>query len=205
MTTMRTNLRRNERGAALIEAAITIPIILLIAVGIFEFGRAYQTWQVLTNAAREGARQAILIDKTDADVQTTVQNYMKAGGLPKFATAGVAIERNVALGHQHRVERSPSTIRSISWSWTAVAKLVVEGQHRRQTAHHAVCRAHAERKLGNSQCVTESLPSLPSPFSPGAGWRTEPTTWCRTSRRRRPRWRPSRSSWPRPTCSSAPS
>ncbi len=35
MTTMRTNLRRNERGAALIEAAITIPIILLISVGIF--------------------------------------------------------------------------------------------------------------------------------------------------------------------------
>ena len=93
MTTMRTNLRRNERGAALIEAAITIPIILLIAVGIFEFGRAYQTWQVLTNAAREGARQAILIDKTDADVQATVQNYMKAGGLPKYATAGVVIER----------------------------------------------------------------------------------------------------------------
>ena len=98
MTTMRTSLRRNERGAALIEAAITIPIILLIAVGIFEFGRAYQTWQVLTNAAREGARQAILIDKTDADVQTTVQNYMKAGGLPKYATAAVVIERNVALG-----------------------------------------------------------------------------------------------------------
>ena len=68
MTTMRTNLRKNERGAALIEAAITIPIILLIAVGIFEFGRAYQTWQVLTNAAREGARIAILTDKTDAEV-----------------------------------------------------------------------------------------------------------------------------------------
>ena len=28
--------------------------------GIFEFGRAYQTWQVLTNAAREGARVAVL-------------------------------------------------------------------------------------------------------------------------------------------------
>jgi Flp pilus assembly protein TadG len=98
MTTMRTNRRKDERGAALIEAAITIPIILLIAVGIFEFGRAYQTWQVLTNAAREGARQAILIDKTDADVQAVVQNYMKAGGLPQYATAAVVIERTVPLG-----------------------------------------------------------------------------------------------------------
>ena len=48
-----------RRGAALLEAAITMPIILLISVGIFEFGRAYQTWQVLTNAAREGARLAV--------------------------------------------------------------------------------------------------------------------------------------------------
>ena len=95
---MRTTLRKNERGAALIETAITIPVILLICVGIFEFGRAYQTWQVLTNAAREGARQAILVDKTDAEVQSTVQNYMRAGGLPRYATAGVVIERNVALG-----------------------------------------------------------------------------------------------------------
>jgi Flp pilus assembly protein TadG len=95
---MRTSLRKNERGAALLEAAITIPIILLIAVGIFEFGRAYQTWQVLTNAAREGARVAILVDKTDADVQSAVQNYMKSGGLPKFATAAVLIDRNVPIG-----------------------------------------------------------------------------------------------------------
>ena len=95
---MRTQLRKNQRGAALIEAAITIPIILLIAVSIFEFGRAYQTWQVLTNAAREGARQAILIDKTDADVTNAVRNYMTMGGLPKAGVAAIAIDRNVPLG-----------------------------------------------------------------------------------------------------------
>ena len=77
---MRTRLR-NERGNALIETAITIPIVLLIAVGIFEFGRAYQTQQVLTNAAREGARQAILEGVSDAQVTTTVRKYMSGGGL----------------------------------------------------------------------------------------------------------------------------
>ena len=95
---MRTKLRRNERGAALIETAITIPIILLIAVGIFEFGRAYQTWQVLTNAAREGARVAILSDKTNDEVTAAVRNYMQAGGLPGYATAGVVLNRSIALG-----------------------------------------------------------------------------------------------------------
>jgi Flp pilus assembly protein TadG len=94
---MRTNLRKNERGAALLETAITIPIILLIAVSIFEFGRAYQTWQVLTNAAREGARIAILVDKTDGDVETAVKNYITTGGLPLGATV-VNINRNVAMG-----------------------------------------------------------------------------------------------------------
>ena len=34
---------RTDRVTALVEAAIMIPILLLIAAGIFEFGRAYQT------------------------------------------------------------------------------------------------------------------------------------------------------------------
>jgi Flp pilus assembly protein TadG len=95
---MRTRLLRNERGAALLETAITIPIILLIAVGIFEFGRAYQTSQVLTNAAREGARIAILTETSDAQVRTVVRNYMASGGLPNAATAAVNVDRNVEMG-----------------------------------------------------------------------------------------------------------
>ena len=88
---------RSEKGAALIEAAITVPIILLISVGIFEFGRAYQTWQVLTNAAREGARMAVITTSTDADITARVRNYMQAGSLPNYATATVTIQRSVAL------------------------------------------------------------------------------------------------------------
>ena len=88
---------RNEKGAALLEAAITVPIILLISVGIFEFGRAYQTWQVLTNASREGARMAVITGSTDAAVTARVRSYMQAGSLSNYATAAVTIQRNVAL------------------------------------------------------------------------------------------------------------
>ena len=95
---MRTQLRRNERGAALIEMAFTIPILLLISVSIFEFGRAYQTWQVLTNAAREGARVAILAESTDATVQDRVRTYMQSGQLPNAGRATVNVDRNVAMG-----------------------------------------------------------------------------------------------------------
>lgn len=89
---------RSERGAALIEAAITIPMLLLISVGIFEFGRAYQTWQVLTNAAREGARIAVITGITDEQVQERVRDYMISGGLPDATVDDVVVERSVPLG-----------------------------------------------------------------------------------------------------------
>lgn len=73
---------RREDGAALIEAAFTLPIMLLICVGILEFGRAYQTWQVVTNASREGARVAILPAFSNASVDARVRTYLKNGGLP---------------------------------------------------------------------------------------------------------------------------
>ena len=88
---------RNQHGAALLETAITLPIILLISVGIFEFGRAYQTWQVLTNSAREGARVAIIAGTSDAQVSDTVRTYMKSGKLGAATAAVVAVERNVAF------------------------------------------------------------------------------------------------------------
>ena len=73
------------------ETALTLPLLLLVSVSIFEFGRAYQTWQVLTNAAREGARIAILSGTTTADVQARVQQYMSDGqvGTPVGTTIAV--------------------------------------------------------------------------------------------------------------------
>jgi Flp pilus assembly protein TadG len=88
---------RSEKGAALLEAAVTIPILLLISAGIFEFGRAYQTWQVLTNAAREGARVSVLPNLTVPAVEQRVRDYMQAGQLPLFGSASVAVNRGASI------------------------------------------------------------------------------------------------------------
>jgi Flp pilus assembly protein TadG len=88
---------RSEKGAALIEAAITVPIILLISVGIFEFGRAYQTQQVLTNAAREGARLAVIEGSTDANIRARVGQYLSSGGLKSVSDANILVVRNVEM------------------------------------------------------------------------------------------------------------
>jgi Flp pilus assembly protein TadG len=82
---------RRERGAAMLETALVMPLVLLVCVGIFEFGRAYQTWQVLTNAAREGARVAVLPGAKVGTITERVKVYMVSGQLPKAQSAEVAV------------------------------------------------------------------------------------------------------------------
>lgn len=82
---------RSEDGAALIEAALTLPLLLLLSVSIIEFGRAYQVYQVVTNAAREGARVAVLPGTSTSDVTTRVQAYLQAGQISNPSSATVQI------------------------------------------------------------------------------------------------------------------
>jgi Flp pilus assembly protein TadG len=56
--------RRNQRGQAVIEMALTLPLLLVVVFGIIDFGFMFQRYEVVTNAAREGARLGILPDYT---------------------------------------------------------------------------------------------------------------------------------------------
>ena len=87
----------SERGQSLIETALTLPLLLLVSVSIFEFGRAYQMTQVLTNAAREGARVAVLPGSTSDQVKSRVVAYLTAGQVPKASTASVVLAPNVPI------------------------------------------------------------------------------------------------------------
>jgi Flp pilus assembly protein TadG len=88
----------SQRGQALLETALVLPLVLLVATSIFEFGRAYQTWQVLTNASREAARIAVLPGTTDLDIQTRVQQYLTAGQLVGTASVAVDRTRTISIG-----------------------------------------------------------------------------------------------------------
>jgi Flp pilus assembly protein TadG len=50
----------NQRGGALIEFVIVLPLLLLIMAGIADFGILFYNKQILTNASREGARAGIV-------------------------------------------------------------------------------------------------------------------------------------------------
>ncbi|MGE5390083.1 MAG: TadE/TadG family type IV pilus assembly protein [Deltaproteobacteria bacterium] len=51
---------RRERGQALVEMALVIPVLLLLLVGICEFGRILGAYMVINNLAREGARYGVV-------------------------------------------------------------------------------------------------------------------------------------------------
>lgn len=79
---------RGCRGAELIEMAIITPVLMMIIAGIFDFGMMFRAWEIVTNAAREGARVGVLPAYTnDADVIDRVEQYMAASGVTDTCTA----------------------------------------------------------------------------------------------------------------------
>ncbi len=70
--------RENERGAALVEFAIVASIFLTVMFGILEFGRLFWTHNALKDAARRGARYAIVRKEDTASIQA-VKNMVVYG------------------------------------------------------------------------------------------------------------------------------
>jgi len=79
---------RSERGAELIEFALVLPLLLLVLLGIIDFGFLFQRYEVLSNATREGARMAVLSGYTDADVRSRVCAFLVSGGIPTAGCPG---------------------------------------------------------------------------------------------------------------------
>jgi Flp pilus assembly protein TadG len=59
--------RNKARGQSVVEMALLLPVLLLILFGLIEFGRALFIYTVVSNAAREGARQG-LVEPTNQDL-----------------------------------------------------------------------------------------------------------------------------------------
>ncbi|TWT43375.1 TadE/TadG family type IV pilus assembly protein [Botrimarina hoheduenensis] len=71
----------HPRGVAAVEFAVVAPVFFLVVLGIIEFGRMVMVQQVITNAAREGARIAVLDSATTARVETRVTDYLNSANL----------------------------------------------------------------------------------------------------------------------------
>lgn len=54
---------RNERGQAMVEFALVMPFLLLLLIAVFEFARAWNVYHAVTDAARLGARSAVVANQ----------------------------------------------------------------------------------------------------------------------------------------------
>lgn len=100
----------NASGQALVEMALILPMLLVLVIGLLEFGRAFNAHQAVTDAAREGARQAVVQDPNiDQDsVESAVKTVLDRAGVPS-AEATVQFDRTTNW-------RVPSQMQTVSVS-----------------------------------------------------------------------------------------
>ena len=77
----RPSFRQCERGNVVIETAFAIPMLVGLAVGAAEYGRAYSVKSELANIARAGAQAAIEFSGEDESISSTVQSNLIQAGL----------------------------------------------------------------------------------------------------------------------------
>jgi Flp pilus assembly protein TadG len=95
MAALKNTSRDREQGQATIELALTLPLLLLVVLGVFDFGLMFQRFEVVTNAAREGARLAVLTSQYNtAAARQRALDYLASGGVA--AKAGVGCSAGTA-------------------------------------------------------------------------------------------------------------
>ena len=82
----------SRRGQAAVEFALVLPFLLIMLVGIIEFGRAWNEHQVITDAAREAARKGAIADGTvtEAMIIQTATDAMERAGINTDSAVVVA-------------------------------------------------------------------------------------------------------------------
>ena len=91
---------RERRGQAMVEFALVMPILLLLVFGVTEFSRAFMTLNVITSAAREGCRLAV-VTGPDATAVTARVNEVCAAA--RVVPTNVAVVGPDPLDVERRV------------------------------------------------------------------------------------------------------
>jgi Flp pilus assembly protein TadG len=111
-----TRVWRSESGAELIEFALIFPTLLLVVMGIMDLGFLFQRYEVVTNAAREGARVSVLSGVTtnppytQSDIEARVSAYMTAAGLTCSSCVSLTPAILVSIGGGHCISTRTVTV-----------------------------------------------------------------------------------------------
>jgi Flp pilus assembly protein TadG len=98
MSALRRRVRRGEEGQALVEFALVLPILLFLLLGIVDFARAWNVYEVLTDAGREATRLAVVeIGATDQQVRQVAKDAAGRTGI-LLADQDITIDAGAARG-----------------------------------------------------------------------------------------------------------
>ena len=80
---VRRPLHRDRSGQALVEFALVVPLLLILIVGVIELSRAWNTYQVITNTAREALRAAVVDNPsfTQEAMMTQIDDQLRLAAL----------------------------------------------------------------------------------------------------------------------------
>jgi Flp pilus assembly protein TadG len=78
---MKRCIKRNRRGASAVEMAFIAPVFLMMIMGTIESSRLGMVAQLLTTAAREGCRVAVVSGMTETDVQNRINAVLSGSGV----------------------------------------------------------------------------------------------------------------------------
>ena len=115
--------RAAERGAVAVEFAILAPVLVMLLLGIMEFGRAYNVQTSLTNAARESVRSMAInnnltLAKTAAKNTATQLSPVLADGNITFSAANCAAGSSISV----TINYSLSTMTGIAGPFAMTSK-----------------------------------------------------------------------------------
>jgi Flp pilus assembly protein TadG len=95
MRDLKNKIRNRRRGASMVEMAIVLPLLLIITLGIIEYGWMFYKISQVNMAARAGVRVAVRPDATDQEVAGAVASMMKDCGMKDYTLSHSDI--NVAV------------------------------------------------------------------------------------------------------------
>lgn len=112
-------MSRNERGAAAVEFALVLPLLVLLVAGIANFGRAYYLQATLSGAAREGVRVMAL--KNDAGLARTA--VRSAAGSVTLTDAQISVAVSPVGPCLSTATSQPNATVTITYTTAVVSKL----------------------------------------------------------------------------------
>ena len=104
MSKIASRLRADERGANLVEMVLVTLLLLLLVMGVADFGRAFNNYIIITNAAREGARYASRYPH--------LPDQIRAATIREAADSGVTlVDGNISIVGLYAAPGTPIEVR----------------------------------------------------------------------------------------------